>query len=156
MKKMKQDYLKITADREEYTIGLTGHLNLGGFSGFGEGWFNISDVQIFTANLLSLGHEMEGSADLIGTQSKADGSELLERFCLRCYALAKSKVNGVIGVHVTLSEYPYTDCRVQEIFKVSGELKVRNQNIIEFSENLNRLLTGDIDEVSLTRDQNII
>ncbi len=39
--------LTITADREDYATGLTGTLLVDGFSGYGEGWFNNSDVKIF-------------------------------------------------------------------------------------------------------------
>jgi hypothetical protein len=148
--------LTITADREDYSVGLTGSLQIDGFSGFGEGWFNNSDVREFCSNVQNLTNNMSGAAELIGSQSKADGSEYLERFSLRCYVLSESKVNGVIGVHITLSEYPYTDCREQEILKVSGELQVRNHKLKEFSGNLNKLVQGNLDEVILNGDLNDI
>jgi len=148
--------LTITADRENYAVGLTGSIQIDGFSGFGEGWFNNSDVKEFCSNIQNLTNNMSGTAELIGSQSKADGSEYLERFALRCYVLSESKVNGVIGVHITLSEYPYTDCREQEILKVSGELQVRNHKLKEFSDNLNELVQGSLNEVVLNGDLNDI
>ena len=149
---MKKSTFKITADREEYTVGLTGDLYIDGFSGFGEGWFNIRDVITFSEDLMTLATNMEGKVELLGTQRKADGRKSLERFCLRCYVLDNSIINGVIGVHITLSEYPYTDCREQEILKVSGEMKVRNHHLLEFSEDLRKLLSGDAGEVCLNGD----
>lgn len=145
---MKQK-LTITADREDYAIGLTGKLDANGFSGFGEGWYNNSDVQSFCASLHSLSESMEGNATLLGTQSKSDGSEFLERLCIRVYPLAQSKLNGVIGVHISLSDYPYTDCRQEEISKVSSELKVRNHNIKLFADSLYKLLSGETEEACL-------
>jgi hypothetical protein len=99
---------------------------------------------------------MSGTAELIGSQSKSDGSEYLERLSLRCYVLSESKLNGVIGVHITLSEYPYTDCREQEILKVSGELQVRDHKMKEFSANLNKLVQGNLNEVVLNGGLNDI
>jgi len=148
--------LTITADREDYTIGLTGSLQVDGFAGIGEGWFNNSDVIEFCSNIQNLTNNMSGTAELIGSQSNADGSEHLERFALRCYVLSESKVNGVIGVHISLSEYLYTDCREQEILKVSGELQVRNHKLKEFSDNLNELVQGGLNEVVLRGDLNDI
>lgn len=148
--------LTITADREDYSVGLTGTLHANGFSGFGEGWFNNRDVNEFCSRIKNLGNDKTETAELIGSQSKADGSEYLERFGLRCYVLSESKENGVVGVHVTLSEYPYTDCREQEILKVSGELQVRNHKIKEFAEKLNKLVQGSLNEVTLNGDLNDI
>lgn len=153
---MNMNKLTITADREDYTVGLTGILHVDGFSGFGEGWFNNTDVSKFCSQLHSLATNMVGTAELVGSQSKGDGSEYLERLALRCYVLSDSRLNGIIGVHVTLSEYPYTDCREQEILKVSGELKVRNHKMIEFSEELKKLIQGNLNEVILNGDLNVI
>ena len=85
--------LTVTADREDYSVGLTGSLQLDGFSGFGEGWFNNSEVKEFCSSIQNLSNNMSGAAELIGSQSKANGDEYLERFSLRCYVLSKSKVN---------------------------------------------------------------
>lgn len=103
MHKYMKSKLVITADREDYSVGLTGHLYIDGFSGFGEGWHNNSDVSEFCDKLLSLSESMEGKAELLGTQCKSDGSHYLERFCIRVYPLESSKLNGTVGVHVTLS-----------------------------------------------------
>ena len=144
------DKLTITADREDYSVGLTGSFSAKNFSGIGEGWFNNSDIEKFCSNIQNMANEMEGTAAIIGSQHKGDGSEYIERFALRCYVLSGNKLNGIIGVHITLSEYPYTDCREQEILKVSGELQVRNHKIKDFSTDLNNLVQGKLNEVILT------
>ena len=150
------DKLIITADREDYSVGLTCHFNAQNFSGVGEGWFNNSDIKEFCSNVHKLTNEMKGTAELIGSQCKTDGTEYLELFALRCYVLSKSKLNGIIGVHVTLAEHPSTDCREEEIFKVSGELQVRNHKLAEFSDELNNLVHGTLNEVVLKGDLNDI
>jgi hypothetical protein len=147
--------LLITADREDNSVGLAGRLYIDGFSGFGEGWHNNSDVSEFCSKLLSLSESMESTAELLGTQSKTDGSEYLELFCIRAYPLDRSKLNGIIGVHIKLAEYPYTDCRPEEILMVSGELKVRNHHIAQFSKDLGSLMSGSLKEVCLNAGAHI-
>ena len=146
---MSNNKLVITVDRDDYTVDLIGHLELNGFSGYGEGGFNNSDVFKFCSQIHELSRDMEGTAELLGAQCKSDGSEYLERLVLRCYVLCKSKLNGIIGIHITLSEYPYTDCRKEEILKVSGELQVRNHILSEFSTELKSLVQGDLDTITL-------
>ena len=141
--------LVITADREDYALGLIGHLHLDGFVGRGEGWHNISDVTEFCSRLLSLSESMEGTAELLGAQSKSDGSERLETFCIRVYPLNGSQINGTVGVHVTLSECPYADCRPEQIVKMSGELQVRNHHMAQFAKELGYLVSGSLKEVCL-------
>jgi hypothetical protein len=131
-----ENKLVITADREDYAVGLTGQLYTCGFSGIGEGWYNNSDIKDFCSQLKSLSESMEGTAELLGAQRKSDGSEYLETFCIRVYPLSCSKLNGIIGVHVNLALPPSSDCRHQEILKVSGELKVRNNYIAQFANDL--------------------
>lgn len=144
--------LIITADHEEYSVGLTGKFNVNGFTGFGEGWFNKKDVLSFCDNIYNLSKNMLGREQLIGAQQKANGSEYLELFSLRCYVLSKSSINGIIGVHVNLADYPSTDCREYEILKVSGEIKVRNHNLKQFSKNLQLLIHGEIKEAIIESD----
>ena len=64
--------LTITADREDYSVGLKGTLLLNGFSGYGEGWFNNSDVKEFCSKIESLTNNMSGATELIGSQSMAE------------------------------------------------------------------------------------
>ena len=141
----------ITIDLDDNgTAGLTGRFESDGFSGFGEGWFNLSEIKEFCNSFDKLTNSLEGEPELIAGQSKVDGSEYLERFGLRCYVVAKT---GVLGVHVTLSEYPYTDCRPQEISKVSGEIKVDIQSATNFIQELRSLCSGGVMEVTLVGRQ---
>jgi hypothetical protein len=148
--------LTIIADREDYGVGLTGTLSVEGFSGYGEGWFNNNNVNEFCDQASLLATEMSGTVELIGSQQKEDGSEYLETFALRCYVLTKNKLNGIIGVHVTISNPHDSDCRKEEILKVSGELQIRNHRFREFSEKLKELVRGDLNEVLLNGDLNDI
>lgn len=143
--------LSITIDLDDDgTAGLTGRFESDGFCGFGEGWFNLSEIKEFCNSFEKLANSLEGEPELIAGQSKVDGSEYLERFGLRCYVVAKT---GILGVHVTLSEYPYTGCRPQEISKVSGELKVEIQSAKNFIQGLRSLCSGGVREVTLVGRQ---
>ncbi len=150
------DKLSITASIDDYAVGLKGELSVSDFGGYGEGWFNTSEVLRFCQELRNLASELSGDCELIGSQSKTDGTEYLERFGLRCYVLAASQVNGVVGLHVTLSHYPYTDCRQQEILKVSGELQVRNGPLQQFADDLQMLVQGKLDEANILGDLNVL
>ncbi len=147
--------LVVTADRDDYAVGLIGRLSVGGFSGAGDGWHNNSDVLEFCSKLTSLSESMEGEAELLGTETNADRSECLETFCIRIYPLDRSKLNGTVGVHVTLSTRPYTGCRPEEILKVSAELKTLNHHVAKFSKDLQDLVLGDLEEVCLYGENNI-
>ncbi|KZN31003.1 hypothetical protein N480_03325 [Pseudoalteromonas luteoviolacea S2607] len=146
------EQLSITADLEDYSVGLTCKAHLNEFSGVGGAWFNLGDVATFCDNLSRLASEMIGSFELIGAQSKIDGSEYLETFSIRCYVLSASKINGIIGIHVTLADYPYTGCRSNEIRQFSGEFKIRHHKIKEFSASLLNLINNNQSEAVLFGD----
>jgi hypothetical protein len=138
--------VNIDLEDDDGTAGLTGRLEANGFSGSGEGWFNISEIKMFCNAFKKVLSDLEGTAELVAGQSKADCSEFLERFGLRCYVISKT---GIFGVHVTLTDYPYTDCRQEEISKVSGELKINSQFALNFISQLSRLTEGNIEEAEL-------
>lgn len=98
-------------------------------------------------NAKELLHTLEGKANLVSGQNSQDGSKYSERIGLRCYPIGKT---GTIGVHVTLTDYPYTDCRLEEIFKISGEIKTEIQLFDEFLNQLLSLLSGTA-ELALLR-----
>jgi hypothetical protein len=153
---MSQNQLTINADREEWVTGLSGKLKLDDFSGRGEGWFNNSDIEKFCVTLIQMFTTMEGETELIGSEQKSDGSEYLETFALRVYILSSSKLNGIIGIHCTFAERTSgSDCRKEEIRKMSGEAQVRNQHIKTFAEDIQKLMNGEINEVTLTIDLQI-
>lgn len=153
---MNQKLLTITADREDYSLCLSGRLKLEEFSGRGHGWFNYSDIESFCSSLINLSKTMQGEIELIGSESKQDGTEYLETFSLRLYVLSASKLNGIIGIHCTLAEYHNSDRRKEEILKMSGEMKVRNQHIITLANDLKKLMNGTINEVSIIGDLSIL
>ena len=97
--------LTIKIDLEDYTAGLFIKINANGFSGFGEGWFNISEIIGFCRELESLDLNSDVKCELVAGQSKSDGSEYIELIGIRCYVIA----NGLLGMHVSLTDYPYTD-----------------------------------------------
>lgn len=136
---MDRNQLQITIDLEDYDAGLTGILSVNGFCGFGEGWFNLSTIKEFVDELEELALSVSGTTELIASQSNVDGSEYLERFALRCCVVTKT---GVIGVHVSLTDYPYTCCRKEEIASVSGEIHAEILSVIEFCAQLRNLCSG--------------
>ena len=143
------EILTITADREDCAVELSGSLQLKEFSGFGEGWFNSSDIKAFCSNLHELSRNMKGTAEIIGGHGYKDTPDYLECFSLRVYPLDESKLNGTVGVHITLAHPPYTGCRKEEICKMSGEMLVRNHNVEKFANELSQLLDGGSNQVLL-------
>ncbi|WP_444996281.1 hypothetical protein [Aliikangiella sp. IMCC44359] len=148
---MNNSKLTITADVEEYEVELHGILHIEGFSGTGSGYFNISDVIEFSEKTKDLAENMEGNAELVGQLRRSDGSIFLESFIIRIYPLCSSKLNGVVGIHITLGEYSSSDCREEEKLKVSGEIQTRNQHVLQFAKDMRMLLSGAIKEVVLDK-----
>ena len=138
--------LTITIDLDQYDAGLTGELSIGDFSGIGEAYFSLSQIENFCNSLEKLATDSVGTAGLIGSHEKPDGTEYLELLGLRCYALSS---NGVIGIHVTISNPPYTDCRVEEILKMSGEVMANSLEILDFVSQLRGLCTKKNEEAIL-------
>ena len=66
-----ENKLVVTADRDDYAVGLIGRLSVGGFSGAGDGWHNNSDVLEFCSKLTLISESMEGTADLLGEVTNA-------------------------------------------------------------------------------------
>jgi hypothetical protein len=138
--------LTITIDLEECTAGLEGQLFNDGFTGIGTGWFNITDVMDFADQLEQCALKLTGTAQLIGGESNPDGSESLETFALRCSVVSRL---GILGVQVSLASYPHTNCRIEEISRVSSELKADVQSVLNFSQQLRNMSQGVINEATL-------
>jgi len=154
---MDNNKFTITADlSEEYEVSLDGTMYVSGFSGTGNGYFNRSDVLDFCEKAKVLSETMTGLAELRGTLGNQDGTTFLETFIVRIYPLSNSKLNGVVGVHITLGDYPSSDCREEEKMKVSGELQTRNQHIMKFSDDIRKLLSGEISIVTLDKGLDLI
>jgi hypothetical protein len=150
-----EELLTITADREDFCVGLTGLYQANSFSGSGEGWHNNSDALGFCRELEALSENMVGEANLIGAEGKIYTDEYLETFSLRAKPVDKSKLNGTISIHVTLGKRPYSDCRPEEIYIMSGELKIRNHHVAKFAQELSSLIKGTVNEVCLYGGNNI-
>ena len=140
------NYLKITADVEDDgTVGLTGLVSSEGFSGKGEGWFNISEVKEFISNLEHFAKTTENPPELAGGNWDGKGNLIHKLFGLRCYTFSSYRA----GLRVELADYPYTDCRPDEISSVALELQPETQAIINFCSQLNQLLSNNISEACL-------
>ena len=65
------DYLTFEiTDKEENCFALSCRNSIRGFSGYGEAWFNYSQIKLFIEDLLHLSELMDTKADLIGGQNK--------------------------------------------------------------------------------------
>ena len=153
---MNNNSFTVSADLDEYEVKLYGTLEVEGFSGAGSGYFSKFHVFDFCENTIKLAESMEGSSELLGQLINNDGNVLLTSFAIRVYPLCRSKLNGVIGMHITLGKYPYTDCREEEMLKVSGEIKTRNQHILQFAKDIKKLFSGEIKEAALNKGVDII
>ncbi|MBV1907738.1 MAG: hypothetical protein KUG78_00360, partial [Kangiellaceae bacterium] len=140
------NYLKITAEIEDdETVGLTGSVSFKGFSGKGEAWFNISEVKQFISELEHFAKTTEKTPELAGGNWNGNGHLSHKLLGLRFYKLSKYRA----GLRVELADYPYTDCRPEEISSVALELQPETQAIIEFCGQLNQPLSNTISEVAL-------
>ena len=146
------DKLEFEANIDEYAVCLNCRLTVGEFVGRGEAWFNTSDILTFCDSLSRLASDMSGQCEIIGSNQKPDGSEYLELLGLRCYVLSASKLNGIIGIHASISHSPYTDCRKEEIQSVVGELQARNGHVREFANQLLKLAEGSQKQATLFGD----
>ncbi|WMS86038.1 hypothetical protein [Pleionea litopenaei] len=146
----------VKADVEEYEVELYGSFQTKGFSGKGSGYFGISQVIEFCQKAEKIAETMDEKAELAGLTRRSDGSIFLETFVIRVYPLSTSKLNGVVGIHITLGEYPSSDCREEEKLKVSGEIQTRNQHLLQFSKDIRALLSGSVKEVILDKGVDII
>jgi len=141
-----KNILKIKADLDDDdTVGLIGTVSSDGFSGTGEAWFNLSDVKQFISQLEHFAKTTENPPKISGGNWDSNGNLIHALFSLRFYSFSSYRA----GVQVQLANYPYTDCRAEEIAQVMVELKPETQAIINFCSQLNSLLSNNISEASL-------
>ncbi|MBV1911243.1 MAG: hypothetical protein KUG78_18255 [Kangiellaceae bacterium] len=139
-------YLKITADIEnDGTVGLTGVVSANRFTGTGEAWFNLSEVNEFIAQLENFSKTKEYPPEIAGGNWDGDGILKDRLFSLRFYLLSSIRA----GVLIELADYPYTDCRAEEIASVSLELQPETQELISFCGQLKKLLNNGVSEACL-------
>lgn len=140
------DYLKIKLNKDvDGTAGILATVKSGSFSGSGEAWFNITAIDQFAIELKSFAETTKSSPIIEGGHWDGKGNLQLLLLSLRFYTFSSYRC----GVQVNLAEYPSTDCREEEIFRVIVELKPTAQEIVEFSEQLTHLLNSKIEEAIL-------
>jgi hypothetical protein len=130
---------------DDGTASLSATVKYGEFSGKGEAWFNISDIKEFIDQLENFSKTNENPPSLEGGNWDGEGNLIETLLSFRFYSFS----TGRIGVHVILADYPYTDCRNEEISRVFVELKVEAQAVIEFAKRLYYLLNSKNGEALL-------
>ncbi len=141
-----ENYLKITADIEDDgTVGLTGAASCDGFSGVGEAWFNVTDVRKFILELQHFAKTTEKPPHISGGNWDGNGNLSEVLFSLRFYSFSSYRA----GMQIVLADHPSTDCRPEEISRVTLELKPETQAILNFCEQLDSLLFNSIEEACL-------
>ncbi len=139
-------HLKVHLDHDDDgTAGIIAEVKSNGFSGKGEAWFNLSEIKSFASQLEEFAKSLNNPPTIEGGYWNGEGelSEIL--LSLRLYQIATHR----IGMQVILADYPYTDCRAEEISRVSLELKPEAQATIEFAHQLARLANTENGEAIL-------
>ncbi len=140
------NYLKLKADVEDdETVGLIASVSCDGFSGFGEAWFSLAEVKNFISQLLDFSKSTENPPSIAGGNWDEKGNLSEISLSFRFYSFSDFRA----GVHVTLANHPYTDCRKEEISSVTVELKPEIKAIVSFCGQLNDLLLNETQEASL-------
>lgn len=140
------DYLKIKLDKDDDgTAGILATVKSGAFSGSGEAWFNISDINKFVSDLKRFAETTKNPPIIEGGNWDGKGNLELTLLSLRFYVFSTYRC----GVQVNLADYPYTNCREEEISRVIVELKPEAQKVVEFSEQLKQLVNSKIEEATL-------
>ncbi len=97
------------------TCFLKGCADIEGFSGYGEGWFNISDITTFIDQLSSKNFPLELAGGYYGEDHKLKH----KNFCLKFTEIG---TNGTYSLAVGLKNHPETGCRDESIMVFSSEL----------------------------------
>ena len=140
------DYLKIRLDHDDDgTAGIVAKVKKGNFSGEGEAWFNLSEIKGFTDKLESFAKTTINPPAIEGGHWNGSGELIETLLSFKFYSFSSYR----IGVYVALADYPYTDCREEEISRVFVELKPEAQSVIEFSKQLRSLLNTTVGEAVL-------
>lgn len=97
------------------TCFLKGYADIKGFSGFGEGWFNESDVVSFVNDL----SDRKFPVSIEGGYYGKDHNLKHINFGLRFTAIGS---NGTYRLHIVLKNHPGTGCDPEEIMCFSSQL----------------------------------
>ncbi len=136
------DVLKVRAVHDDDgSVGLLASVTSGGFSGRGEAWFNVSEVKEFADQLRHFAETTEKPPFIQGGNWDGKGNLVEVLLSFRFYIFSSYRA----GVQVSLADYPYTDCRKEEISRVTVELKPETQAIINFCLQLDKVLSANND-----------
>ncbi len=139
-------HLKIHLDHDDDgTAVLVAEVKSNGFSGKGEAWFNLSEIKSFASQLEAFAKSLNNPPIIEGGHWNGEGELSEKLFSLRLYPISTHR----IGMQVILADYPYTDCRPEEISRVSLELRPEAQATIEFAQNLARMANAENGEAIL-------
>ena len=140
------NYLKVTLDQEDDgTAGLFAEVYSGKFSGIGEAWFNFSEIKSFIEQLISFVETSKNPPLLKGGYWDESGNLKDALVSLRLYSFTSYR----FGLEVILAEYPYTDCRDEEVSRVSVELKPEVNQLLSFAKQLENLIHSNVGEAIL-------
>ena len=138
--------LKVKLNRDDDgSAGIVATVKTGAFSGTGEAWFNITDINKFIIKLENFAKTTEDPPFIEGGNWDEQGNLKLSLLSLRFYMFSTHRY----GVQVNLADYPYTNCREEEISRVIAELKPEAQSIVEFTNQLKQLVNSEIEEAIL-------
>ncbi len=121
---------------DEYTCLLKGSANIEGFSGYGEGWFNISEVEGFIESLSKRELPLELAGGYYGNDHKLKH----KNFSLK---ISEISSNWKYSIAIVLQNFPEAGFRVESIMKFSSELIVGKQELDSIIENFSGMVKGN-------------
>ena len=140
------DQLIITLDHDDDgTVGLKAKVHSGAFSGEGEAWFQIPEIKAFIIQLINFAQTTENPPFIEGGNWDGKGNLKDILLSLRFYSFSDYRC----GIQVMLTDYPQTECREEEISRVSVELKPEASKVLLFAEQLEKLINSNNGEVIL-------
>ena len=142
-----QDTLKIKLDQDDDGgVCVIAKVYSGNFSGEGEAYFNISDIKELSNNLTEFIKTQANPPSIKGGNWDGKGNLIEILLSLKFYSFS----NYRFGVLVNLTDHPYTECREEEISRVTVELKPNTHELSSFVEQINKLIHSEIKEAVLT------
>ena len=141
-----QNYLKVSIDQgEDGTAGVLAEVHSGSFAGKSEAWFNLSEINKFIKQLSSFSKTLENPPHLKGGYWNEQGNLKEVLLSFRFYAFSSYR----FGLEVILVEYPYSDCRKEEVSRVSVELQPESSKVVTFVEQLEKVINLQLKEAVL-------
>jgi hypothetical protein len=131
---------------DDGTAGLSACVLTGDFSGSGTAWFNLTEIEEYSRKVKLFAETLENPPNIAGGYYDLEGNLENTLLSFRMYLISR---RGYIGFLVELANHPYTSCRPEEISRVSVELKTTPQSLIDFSNGIDQLIRGNVDEVVL-------